>query len=79
MGAVGIARRHQTTTARSPGEVVGNFILERMIEDGPSAHIRRWIIRCRCGWTSRKYETQLSSGRLGCANCAYEAKRKKDT
>jgi hypothetical protein len=49
-----------------------------MIEDSPSAYLRRWIIVCECGYMARKYESELNASgyRLtACTTCRSGTRR----
>lgn len=60
------------------GARVGAWTVDRMIEDSPSAYLRRWIIVCECGYMARKYESELNASgyRLtACTTCRSGTRR----
>jgi hypothetical protein len=62
--------RQQTTTRRKPGDVVNAWTLVKLMEDGPSSQLRRWLIACECGWQARRYEYDLTDSRTkSCTSC----------
>jgi len=62
--------RQRTTTRRKPGDVVNAWTLVRLMEDGPSSQLRRWLIACECGWRALRYEYDLTDSRTkSCTSC----------
>lgn len=66
--------RVQRSTQRQVGDVCGSWTLVKLLEDAPSSHLRRWLVECKCGWTSKKYESDTTPSKMGaCYSCAKQA------
>lgn len=65
-----VPTRQQTTTRRAVGDKIASWTLLKLMEDGPSSQLRRWLIACECGWQVRRYEYDLTDSRTkSCQTC----------
>lgn len=70
--------RHQTKPRHQPGDVQGSWTFVQLIEDVSSSHLRRWLMRCACGYQARKFEVDTTPSRgTACATCARKLSAKK--
>ena len=75
-----IPTRQQTETRRKPGDTVNSWTLLKLMEDGPSSQLRRWLIACECGWQARRYEYDLTDARTkSCQSCGRVKAKEKAT
>ncbi len=67
----------QTKTRRKPGERLNAWEFVELLEDGPRAPLRRWLLRCACGWERKTWESEIKSLGGSCTGCANAARRAK--
>ncbi len=68
-----------TVSPYTPGMKLGAWTLLELIEPGPNAAQRMWLMQCSCGWKARRWENTFERTRLSvCSACANAlVKRKK--
>ena len=54
---------------KAVGTKVGDWEIVDLLQDGPNAHMRQWSIRCKCGYLSSKWESDLKPDLTACISC----------
>lgn len=65
----------ETKSIRTAGDRIGSWTFETLVEDGPRASLRRWRMRCQCGYASLRWEDEVSHRSKACVTCANAARR----
>jgi hypothetical protein len=56
-------------TAKKAGDQHNDWTLVEKTQDGPNAYLRKWLCRCKCGFTAQKWEADLKATVTACVTC----------
>ncbi len=63
---------------KKAGDQHNDWTLVEMVQDGANAYMRRWLCRCKCGFTAQKWEADLKANVTACVTCRRNDKANKE-